>query len=663
MRAPRQRKLGVYSLGILRNRELRDALALLGWRVCPGWLTRDLDAIGVWGATPTAERGHRGAKRRGLPIVYLEDAPLRSVGAGRGEPLMGLTLDETGNPLDASAPSDLENLLNAPSATLSEDAEALFDEYLRSGLSKYNTDWSKDAVKTPFVLVVDQLRDDASIRLGAANAASFREMLETALREHPDKRVLVKRHPRAEKSPELGHFDALPKGADYLPAGLELASVLQCASAVYAVTSQVGLEAIFHGHEPVLFGLPYYAGWGLSLDRATIARRHKVHSPQSLFDVVMLRYPVWVDVYSGARCSFQEAMQGLVARRRAAELRVGGAIAVGMRLWKRPFITRILGPTRFVKDIQAAQKDQSQTGRKIVAWASAVPAHNETGASFLRMEDGFLRSQGLGANLTEPVSCAVDDLGIYYDPTSPSRLEWLIEQSRALPDHALKRAENLRSALITNGLSKYNVGGDIPDLPGGKPVVLVPGQVEDDASILKGAESVRTNLALLQTVRKARSDACILYKPHPDVEAGLRPGALNDDVLGDLCDFVLRDVSAEAALKAADEVWTMTSLLGFEALVRQIPVTTLGRPFYAGWGLTTDLGGTCQRRQPGISLQGLIHAALIDYPHYYDPNAGLACSVERAVKLLSSGELKTSPKLRAVAKLQGALAGHSWLWR
>lgn len=112
----------------------------------------------------------------------------------------------------------------------------------------------------------------------------------------------------------------------------------------------------------------------------------------------------------------------------------------------------------------------------------------------------------------------------------------------------------------------------------------MPGQVEDDASIRLGAGAERTNLALLARVRAENPDAVLIYKPHPDVEAGLRPGLIAESRLAGLADVVARNTGADALMAQVDEVWTMTSTLGFEALLRGLPVTTLGAPFYAGWG-------------------------------------------------------------------------------
>ena len=108
----------------------------------------------------------------------------------------------------------------------------------------------------------------------------------------------------------------------------------------------------------------------------------------------------------------------------------------------------------------------------------------------------------------------------------------------------------------------------------------------------------------------------------------------------------------------------MTSLLGFEALIRNKTVACVGTPFYAGWGLTEDRGDVPPRRREDVSLEGLAHAALIDYPRYFDPVTGTACPVEVVVERLVKGDVP-SPRFanRILSKLQGLLASQAYLWR
>jgi capsular polysaccharide export protein len=116
-------------------------------------------------------------------------------------------------------------------------------------------------------------------------------------------------------------------------------------------------------------------------------------------------------------------------------------------------------------------------------------------------------------------------------------------------------------------------------------------------------------------------------------------------------------------LAVVQEVWTMTSLLGFEALIRGLPVTCLGAPFYAGWGLTRDLGPVPDRRSARPSVSALAHAVLIAYPRYHDPVSRRPCPPEVAADRLAAGRLPAGPVNRLLARAQGLLASRPALWR
>lgn len=279
-------------------------------------------------------------------------------------------------------------------------------------------------------------------------------------------------------------------------------------------------------------------------------------------------------------------------------------------------------------------------GAALALWGSApVPSGLPVDTPVWRLEDGFLRSVGLGADLVRPLSWVIDRRGIYYDATGPSDLEHLLAVADI--DHALcQRAAALRRAIVAAGLTKYNVGESAwrrpVHLSSAMRVVLVPGQVESDASIARGAGTVRSNLALLQAARVDRPDDWLVYKPHPDVLAGLRSGQALDPATRACCDEVVTDAAMHTLLDAVDEVQVMTSLAGFEALLRGKAVTTHGMPFYAGWGLTRDLGMAAlvaERRARVRSLDELVAAALLLYPVYVDA-AGEPSTPEAVLALL-----------------------------
>ncbi len=320
------------------------------------------------------------------------------------------------------------------------------------------------------------------------------------------------------------------------------------------------------------------------------------------------------------------------------------ALVVGIKPWKRWQIDRFLrsrhASLRYCATPEQALRRQKHEGGAIVVWASREPVGFDEvaraqGARVVRIEDGFVRSVGLGSNHVGGASLVIDELGIYFDPRRPSSLEQMLETGEFEPP-LLERAAALRRLLIEGRITKYNVGSRAPAPLGGAPGqmrLLVPGQVEDDASVRLGAPRVRTNLALLRAVRAAHPAAWIVYKPHPDTEAGTRAGAIPDPAAMEVADEVIRGVSVTGLLPQVDEVHTMTSLVGFEALLRDVPVTTWGQPFYSGWGLTTDRLFN-PRRTRRRTLDELVAAALIRYPLYVDPLTHQPCEVEQLVARL-----------------------------
>ncbi len=255
-------------------------------------------------------------------------------------------------------------------------------------------------------------------------------------------------------------------------------------------------------------------------------------------------------------------------------------------------------------------------GSALMLWGSTpVPDDCPEGVIIVRLEDGFLRSVGLGADLIKPISWVFDKRGIYFDATRPSDLEVLLATTDFTPELVV-RAQRLRERIVESNLTKYNVGDGQWKRPAGvQRMILVPGQVETDASIRFGAPGVNTNMGLLRAVREANPGAYILYKPHPDVLAGLRAKGQDEDQALEWCDEQITDVAMGELLLQVDELHTMTSLAGFEALLRGKKVTCYGQPFYAGWGLTADMLPV-ERRTRKLTLDELVYSVLILYPTY-----------------------------------------------
>jgi capsular polysaccharide export protein len=263
------------------------------------------------------------------------------------------------------------------------------------------------------------------------------------------------------------------------------------------------------------------------------------------------------------------------------------------------------------------------------------------GLPHVRMEAGFFACIGLGAAGGIPFSVCFDDLGIYYDATQPSRLEHLL-QNENVNAGVLLQAENHIDYILKHGLSKYNGLPHVDPLAlygeKTKKRVLIAAQVRDDESVVRGmVENRLDGIDLIRIAKRENPEAEIIYKIHPDVLAEYRQGEALEKIPPD-CKILNTPCSIHSALQTVDRVYTISSLAGFEALLRKIPVVCFGTPFYSGWGLTDDRDAPCGRRNRQRSLEELFAIAAMMYPDYFDPETFAASPFASILQKLRDGK-------------------------
>ena len=373
--------------------------------------------------------------------------------------------------------------------------------------------------------------------------------------------------------------------------------------------------------------------------------------------------------FTGAPTDILALIEIFAAWRRLIESNRAIAAAFGFARWKQDTVTPLLWDGASAPPFRTGAPgviDTLPPGARIAVWKARVPepvlAQFEAGnLSLLEVEDGFIRSVGLGADCVPPLSIVIDDLGAHYDPAKPNRLEALIQQG-GFDEATLARARQLRAIIVENGIGKYAVGAPAPanavtsPLPSNRPIVLVTGQVEDDRSMIFGGAGTSSNLALLKAARAHEGDgAYIIYRPHPDVTAGHRKGAVAASEISRLADVVDASSPISALIGRSDVVHVITSLAGFEALLHGRSVITHGQPFFAGWGLTRDLAPQVLRRTRHSTLDELVAAVLLIYPRYLDPVTNLPCTPEILIMRLMAGVSRQNQALVPLRRLQGWL--------
>lgn len=631
-----------------------------------------VQAVAGWGYKPTADKARALAAKLQVPYIAVEDGFLRSLDLGvNGAAPLSLAVDGIGCYYNAAAPSLLEQLMADKSwftTGLAARTERFIAFLKAHALSKYNCapDFNpavfKDQAETR-VLLVDQCAGDASLSLGLCpdNAASL--MLQRVRELYPEARLYLQLHPDVAVGKRQGLFNlkSLPDDVKLLAEPAAPFTLLPHFKAVFTATSQLGFETLLQGGLKVhCCGMPFYAGYGLTIDEIGCERRAQLVAALGgaagqleLHDLLRLKLAAalyfklcrYINPVRHERCEAEEAAEILACQRKINEENRGIKVVVGVKRWRRDILDAFLkstsGSIEYLSDGKQAIKRCQDKNGCLVQWASkqelSLAAEAKTaGIASMFIEDGFIRSKGLGSSYYRPFSLVCDRHGIYYDPQSGSDVEQILN---SLPERTdlpelKKRAAKLIASLVAGGLTKYNVDRSdeavlsaIRDLAGAKQRILVPGQVESDASVRAAGGAIQTNEQLLHLVRERYPQAFIIYKPHPDVLALNRAGIGHETACRQYADLMVTNCSIADLYTAVDEVCVLSSQSGFEALLRGKKVTVFGRPFYAGWGLTCDLQDFPQR-QAKLSLEALAAGVLILYPRYYDWFTGQFCRPE-----------------------------------
>ncbi|ELN4931855.1 capsular polysaccharide biosynthesis protein [Campylobacter jejuni] len=615
-----------------------------------------------WGRKKSGLKAMNLAKKYKAKFILLEDGFIRSLNLGvENSPSFSMVKDDIGIYYDATAPSKLENLLNTYEFKDEEikQAKKVIELIKKYKISKYNNNldipddyFQKDEKR---VLIITQTANDASLEFGLAKDFKTVDMIKDAIKENPDSKIYIKIHPDVLSGKKQSDLDinSLPKECILITENFNPIALLEFFDKVYTKTSGMGFEALMQGCECVCYGMPFYAGWGLTKDKLECKRRMQKRSLEEVFYAAYILYSEYFNPYLNQKSNIFDTIQTLAKYKDIEKANSNRLFMLGFTLWKRYFIRPFFkakdNKIIFLNSLKSLARYKLKENDKFFIWGKRIDynalkttlikkAQDENLLHFIPkislVEDGFIRSISLGSDLTRPFSLNVDDKGLYIDPNKASKLEELL-QNEIFDENMLNRAKNIIKILLENRFSKYNglkhenlkINAKI-----GQKIILIPAQVEDDVSMILGGFGLST-LDLLKEVRAKNQDAYIIFKPHPDVLSGNRVGLKDETLILEFCDEIVKDCSIDSAIKIADEIHTITSTSGFDALLRAKKVFTYGMPFYAGWDLTKDKY-RCERRTRKLSLEELVAGALIIYPRYINPKTKTLCEIEVCLDIM-----------------------------
>ncbi|QNF27220.1 capsular polysaccharide biosynthesis protein [Metabacillus elymi] len=586
-----------------------------------------LTGITAYGNETYIQQGKKLARKKNLPYYTIENGLSSQLIDDKQlfEFDYSLLIDNNGSIKNSEDTTQLEQLLNSVDidANLLKKAKEVFDYITKAPLTSEN------------IVLVDE-------RLERNNKKedTFKEMLERAKNTYATNNIKV-----LSTFDEEGYLKKLcqNENVEIISSVDKANQLIHTAKKVFVIESITGFMALLQNREVHCFGLPFYSGLGLTTDEIKNSRRTKQRTILELFTIFFYFYEKQINPLTGMPTNLNEIIKIIEDKKDSQlESKEKKIYCFGIQPWKRgfvrPFVKNPYNTIYFPKTVQEVQ-NKFDTQSELLVWGHKEPADvrelaEKWNKPVMRIEDGFIRSVGLGTNVTLPWSLALDHKGIYYNPQQVSELEHILTH-QLFTENMLEDAMNIRKKIVENQLTKYNSEPiESLNLPSeGKKVILVPGQVEDDASIRYGCKDIKTNTELLNSVREKNQDAYIIYKPHPDIVSRNRQGEVTSDFITDACDHIEIEASIISCINYADEVHTMTSLTGFDALLRDKTVYTYGSPFYSGWGLTHDRH-SIDRRKRTLTLDELIAGALLVYPRYFDWENGIRVSCDTVIDKL-----------------------------
>ena len=168
----------------------------------------------------------------------------------------------------------------------------------------------------------------------------------------------------------------------------------------------------------------------------------------------LVKYPIYRDPETDKPTTVEKTIEYIGFQRQMRFRFPNKLYAYGFTPWKKSILKSF---TQGSELIFIKRLEDLPTGANVLVWGSQKLDGLNAFVKLIRVEDGFLRSVGLGGDLIQPQSWVFDNEGIYYDSSKPSQLETILYESEFNPEE-LNRAGALTQKLIKNRISKYNLG-------------------------------------------------------------------------------------------------------------------------------------------------------------------------------------------------------------
>lgn len=303
---------GICTLPFALDGRNQHVAAMLDFAECiapfrEGSRASEVDVFTTWGSSPYNSHAFAigQAQALGKPLLSLEYGFISSLGPATSQsPHHSIVVCPDSIFFDATRPSVMEDRLNSDDYQLDETQRAratdCIGRIVSHHITKYNHAPRIDlrgrfpANGRKRVLLVDQRLGDFTVDKGMGCGYTFERMWNAAL-ALPDHEVIVKLHPDAISGGQGSYFGCLvpdppPPNVTLVDFEVNPFCLFEVVDEVWVCTSQLGFEALMTGLEVHCFGVPFYAGWGLTHDRVVVPRRRRQRSIVEIFHLFHIEH-------------------------------------------------------------------------------------------------------------------------------------------------------------------------------------------------------------------------------------------------------------------------------------------------------------------------------------------------------------------------------------
>jgi capsular polysaccharide export protein len=163
------------------------------------------------------------------------------------------------------------------------------------------------------VLVIAQTAGDASLKYGMLKNFSTDEIIESAINENRDAKVYIKIHPdvlSGKKKSDI-NIEKFRNKCTIITENINPISLLKNFSKVYTKTSGMGFEALLVGCKCICFGMPFYAGWGITEDRTVCKRRKRELCIENVFAGAYILYTTYSNPYTNQKSNIIKTLKDI----------------------------------------------------------------------------------------------------------------------------------------------------------------------------------------------------------------------------------------------------------------------------------------------------------------------------------------------------------------